>query len=130
MSDLDFSVNQVNERFNGLYRILEWREYRNALTNERASKVGESPIVGPLGDEHSLMAAVKYVLKMVGCAIPPPVIRAMLEEMGFSLAKYKGNRLPAIYSVLRRLVAQNCIREVPCEGLTGGSKEYEWIGPG
>jgi len=120
-----------NEQVTMLFdRILEWREHRNALTNERASKAAESPIAGPLSHEQSLKAAVKYVLKMVDCAMSPPVIRAMLGGMGFPLAKYKGNHLPAIHSALRQLVAQGCIREVPCEGLTGGSKEYEWIGPG
>lgn len=130
MNNLDFSLNHINGRVNGLYRILEWREYRNALTNERASKAAESPIAGPLSHEQSLKAAVKYVLKTMGVAMSPPLIRAMLEEMGFSLARYQVNPLLSIHPTLKRLVAKGCIREVPCEVQTYGSKEYEWIGPG
>ena len=107
-------------------RILEWREHRNALMNGRASTAAESPTIGPLGNERSLMAAVKYVLKMMGCAVPAPLIREMLQELGFPVSKYKGNPLLSIHPTLRRLVAQGCIREVSC----GGRKEYEWIGPG
>jgi hypothetical protein len=120
-----------NEQVTMLFdRILEWREHRNALTNERASKATESPIVGPLSHEQSLKAAVKFVLKTMGLAMSPPLISAMLEEMGFPLARYKGNPLLSIHTTLKRLVAEGCIREVPCDGQIRGSKEYEWIGPG
>jgi hypothetical protein len=120
-----------NEQVTMLFdRILEWREHRNALTNERASKATESPIVGPLSHEQSLKAAVKFVLKTMGLAMSPPLISAMLEEMGFPLARYKGNPLLSIHPTLKRLVAKGCIREVPCDGQIRGSKEYEWIGPG
>ena len=130
MSDSSFSLNPVGRIVNPFDRILEWREHRNALTNERASKATESPIVGPLSHEQSLKAAVKYVLKTMGVAMSPPLIRAMLEEMGFSLARYQVNPLLSIHPTLKRLVAKGCIREVPCEVQTYGSKEYEWIGPG
>ena len=121
------SYEQVTMLFD---RILEWREHRNALTNERASKATESPIVGPLSHEQSLKAAVKYVLKTMGLAMSPPLISAMLQEIEFPLARYKGNPLLSIHPTLKRLAAKGCIREVPCEGPTHGSKEYEWIGPG
>ncbi len=115
-----------NERVTWVDVILKWREDRYALLNGRASEAVESPVVGPLSHEQSLKAAVKYVLKMADCAVPPPVIRTMLQEMGFPLARYKGNALLWIHPTLKRLAAKGCIREVPCEG----SKEYEWIGPG
>lgn len=130
MSDSGFSLNPVGRIVNPFDRILEWREYRYALLNERASKAEEAPIIGPLSHELSLKAAVKYVLMMAGCALSPPLIRAMLEELGFSLAKYKGDPLLSIHPTLKRLVDKGCIRVAPCDGETPGSKEYEWIGPG
>jgi hypothetical protein len=123
------SDDSIDARVHTFDRLLEWREHRNALMDERASKATKSPIVGPLSDERSLMAAVKYVLRLVGCAISAPFIREMLGELGFPLAKYKGNPLLSIHPTLKRLVAKGCIREVPYEGQTHGWKEYEWIGP-
>jgi hypothetical protein len=119
-----------NERVTWVDVILKWREDRYALLNGRASEAAESPVVGPLSHEQSLKAAVKYVLKTMGLAMSPPLISAMLQEMGFPLARYKGNPLLSIHPTLKRLAAKGCIREVPCEGPTNGSKEYEWIGPG
>ena len=106
-------------------RILEWREHRIALQNERTSTAAGSPVDGPLSHEQSLRAAVKYVLKTMGCAMSAPFVRDMLQEMGFPVKKYKGNPLLSIHPTLQRLVARGDVRETVC----GQWKEYEWIGP-
>jgi hypothetical protein len=116
----------IDEKVNLLFdRILEWREHRIALLNGRTSTAAESPIIGPLSHEQSLKAAVKYVLKTVGYAMSPPLIKAILEVMGFPMTKYTVNPLLSIHPTLKRLVAHGCVREVVGEG----RKEYEWIGP-
>ena len=97
-------------------RILEWREHRFALLNGRASTAAESPVIGPLSHERSLKAAVKYVLKTMGCAMSPLLIQAMLEEMGFPIRKYTVRPLLSIHPTLQRLVAKGCIRELATEG--------------
>ncbi|MGO9777921.1 MAG: hypothetical protein ACLQGT_05875 [Terracidiphilus sp.] len=120
-----------NEEVTMLFdRILEWREHRNALTNERASNAAKSPVVGPLSDERSLMAAVKYVLKMVNCAIPAPLIREMLRELGFPMKKYTVDPLLSIHPTLKRMVAGGLVRQTVGQGKRRYWKEYEWIGPG
>ncbi|MGO9323605.1 MAG: hypothetical protein ACLP07_03510 [Terracidiphilus sp.] len=121
----------VNQEVTMLFdRILEWREHRNALTNGRSSTAAESPVIGPLSHERSLKAAVKYVLKTMGCAMSPPLIQAMLEEMGFPMGKYTVRPLLSIHPTLKRLVADGCVRQVPGHGKSRVWKEYEWIDPG
>lgn len=124
------SENVVSEIVNPFDRILEWREHRIALLNERASTATQGPVSGPLSGERSLTAAVKYVLKMVGCAIPAPLIREMLRELGFPMAKYKVDPLLSIHPTLKRLVVGGFVRKTAGQGKRGCWKEYEWIGPG
>jgi hypothetical protein len=121
---------QSNEKVTMLFdRILEWREHQIALTNGRTSKAEESPVDGPLSHERSLKAAVKYVLKMAGCAIPAPFIREMLRELGFPLKEFKAEPLLSIHPTLKRLVSEGYVRQVSGHGNRAVWKEYEWIGP-
>lgn len=119
----------LTEEFIPFDRILKWREYQFALKNGRSSTGAESPTDGPLSHERSLTAAVKYVLKTMGCAMYAPFIREMLRQMGYPVEKYKGDILLSIHPTLQRLVAKGWVRRSRDEGRNCLWNKYEWTGP-